>query len=107
MSREAYIGADPYVAIRLRNVGDVVAKQGGTFGNIAFSAAPQTITNEVYSKIRDKVAAALSAEGVDADVGVFTLPGGKPGASSDLGRGILFGAALVVAGLFVYKAVSK
>lgn len=101
------VSGEPYLAVRIRNVPDVLAKEAGALGTLAYKAAPQTLTNEVYNKVRDRLSDALQKEGVAADVGIYTLPGGKPGATSDLGRGILVGAALVVASLFVYKAVSK
>lgn len=84
---------DQYIVIKVKNVGDLVKKQGGALGNLAFSLVPTTISNTVYSKMRDEFSTKLKEQGVDADVSVTATP---PGGSVPAGEGIKLG--LIAAG---------
>ena len=83
---------DQYVVIKVKNVGDLVKKQGGALGNAAFGLLPQMITNTVYTKMRDEFSKKLGEQGVDAEVSVTASP---PGGAVPAGEGIKFGLIAV------------
>ena len=87
---------DQYIVIGpVRNVADLVSKQGGAAGGIAMSLAPQTISNKVYEEMRKKIAEGFSKEGVVADVKVVSNRPAGGGPSQDLWVGLGVGAGVV------------
>ena len=99
-------GGEPYVAVRLQNVGDLVQQQGGATGKLAYSIAPKTITATAYDALRKKLIEGFAQQGVSADVTVQTTPGGGP-PQTDLLRGIVIGAVGVGVGWAAWKYVLR
>lgn len=56
--------------IRVRNVAQLAAKQGGKVGELLAQHAPNTLDSEVYSKMSKQFSAELQKQGVQADVQV-------------------------------------
>lgn len=98
--------SDPYVAIRLKDVGGLVRQHGGRSGGIAYSIAPQTITHMTYDKMREKMAEGLAQQGVLADVTVEALPG-APTKPTEFLRGVVIGAVGVGVGWVAWKYVIR
>ncbi len=97
--------ADQYVVIRVKNMGDVVRREGGALGNFAYEMTPQTIANIAYGKMRDEFKKSLADKGVDADVTLAaTPPIGKP-AKGELLTGVLVGAGTVGIGWGLWHIV--
>lgn len=98
---------DPqYVVIKVKNMGDVVTKQGGAMGNVAYSLTPQTISNIAYERMRDDFKKGLAEKGVDADVTITAMPPtGKPPAG-ELWFGVAVGASTVGMGWLLWKLIA-
>lgn len=81
------------VVIRLKDVAKVMREKGGATGQLAFGLVPQTAEKAAYGQIRDKIAAGLHDEGVDADVRVVSGEGyGSSPQDLLLGAGLGAGA---------------
>lgn len=83
MKRSAYeiLGGagDPVLVIRLKNLDNVIKKQGGAAGGLAMWAAPQSITNVALEAARKKLEEGFRKEGVDAEVTIAAAaPTEKP-----------------------------
>lgn len=86
------VGA-PALVIRYTNVEKLVKDKGGAAGGLAFRAAPQTITNKVYSETASAMRKKFAEEGAEVDVQVVDpAPSGTP-RRGDLVTGLLLGAA--------------
>ncbi len=83
------------LTIKVRNVGELVAKEGGKVGALAYGLTPQTISNMVYGKMQSELKAKLQEQGVKADVDVTYTPpsGGK--SPKDLLVGVGIGVGVV------------
>lgn len=96
-----------YLVIRVKNVPELVKKQGGAAGALAYAAAPQTITAKVYDEMRSKLAEGLDQQGVDADISVVSLPPTGPAPKGELLTGIAIGAGTVGIGALVWHGVKQ
>ncbi len=95
----------PFLVLHVKNVGALVAKQGGAMGALAQQLVPSTITNQVYSEMAKKIGAGMKAEGVDADISVMSNKPAVGGAPQDftigavsgvLGAGVVYGLVRLV-----------
>jgi hypothetical protein len=68
------IGAEPTrgLLVRVRNVPQLVAKQGGLPGAVAAKLVPNTIEAVVLTKMAEQMRPTLHEKGVEADVQVVT-----------------------------------
>ncbi|MDO8681563.1 MAG: hypothetical protein Q7R30_23865 [Acidobacteriota bacterium] len=94
-----------YIVFTVKNLPEVVAKEGGSAGAVAFKAVPQTIENMAYGKIRDELKTEFGKKGVNIDVQTtYVKPvGGRP--PNDLLVGATMGAASVGVGYGLWKLV--
>jgi len=99
-------GGEPYVAVRLKDVGGLVKSQGGATGALAFKFAPNTISAKVYDELSKQLADGLTQKGVSADVSVQTSAGG-PAPKGDLFRGAILGAVGVGVGWAAWHYVLR
>lgn len=97
--------SDQWVTIKVNNVENLVKQQGGAAGEIAFKLAPQTVSNTVYSKLKDQLAAALKEKGVEADVTITSSPATGAPAKGELLTGLALGAGGVGIAYGVVKLV--
>ncbi len=105
MAREYDILGDDgqAVVITIKNVDDLVAKQGGATGANLYKLTPNFVTNMVYDKLRQKLDEGLKAQGALADVKVVsTAPKGAP-PKSEFTTGIAIGAGAVGVGWLLFK----
>ncbi len=84
----------PFVTIHVKNVADLVAKQGGAAGSFAARLVPQTIENTVYSEMAKKIGDGMKLEGVDADIKVVSNKPAVGGAPQDFSIGAVAGVAI-------------
>ena len=96
-------GPQPALVIRVKNAGQLVAKEGGKPGELAFDALPGTITNFMYAKMRDEFAAKLKEQGVNADVQVTTSPPNGPPPRSEFLPGVAVGAGVTAIAFGLWK----
>lgn len=99
---DVLLGAgEQYLVIRVKNVGDLVAKQGGAVGKLAHTLAPQTITDKVYDEMRKEMLKEFAKQGADVDIQVTATPPMGKRAPTEFGRGALVGGvgAAVLGGL--------
>ncbi len=95
----------PYIIIRVNNVNQLVASQGGEIGTLAAAILPATINKKVYDTMADQLTTNLKANGVDADVKVVTT-GNAPADTlgTDLFPGMIIGAGIVGIGYGLVRA---
>ena len=96
-------GTQPALVIRVKNAGELAAKQGGATGGLAFDAVPGTITNVIYGKMRDEFSKKLKDQGVDADVTVSSTPPTGPKPKTEFLPGVLVGAGATAVGFALWK----
>ena len=77
------MSANRSILIKVRNVPELVRKQGGALGGLAAGLVPETINATVYDKMAAELLKGLTEKGVDADVKVveptgFQAAGGSP-----------------------------
>jgi hypothetical protein len=82
----------PFVTIHVKNIPELVAKQGGSQGAFVQQLLPSTIENVVYSKMAGEIAKGMKAQGVDADVKVVSDKPARGATSSDFTIGAVAGA---------------
>jgi|SRR5579859_6076188 len=86
------IGAEPPtrgVLIKVKNVGQLAATQGGAPGALAAALVPETIEGVVLDKMVQQFRSNLKDKGVDADVQVVSTT--MPPARSGLREGVVLG----------------
>lgn len=100
-------GGDPALVIRIKNVADVVKRQGGATGAAAYAAIPNVVTEKVYSTVQEQLSTKFKEQGVDADVQVTSAPpmGKAPSGKRDFLTGAVVGAGAVVGGYYLYTRV--
>lgn len=95
----------PFVTIHVKNAPELVAKQGGSIGSLAFGLVPQTITNKIYTEMASEIGKGMREKGVDADIKVVgNLPAVRP-LSQDFTVGALIGAGGVGIGYGIFRLV--
>lgn len=99
--------ADRALVVRVKNVGDAVKSQGGATGALAFSITPETISNVVYSKIRDELISGFRDKGIDVDVQLTSTPPTGPAPKNEFLRGAALGAGTIAALLLLKGLFSK
>lgn len=92
-----------FLVIRPLNMPDVIKSQGGALGQLAFSAAPQTVLNAAFDKMRSDMESKLREAGVIADVSVASSVATGPRPHGELVWGIGLGAGLVGAGWATWR----
>jgi hypothetical protein len=97
----------PFVTIHVKNVPELVKKEGGGAGEVAFQLLPQTIENTVYSKMKAEIAAGMKEKGVDADVNVVSNLPAVGGSPKDFLVGSVVGAAAVGLVLGLAKLIKR
>lgn len=85
----------PALFIQIRNVPELVEKQGGAIGSLAHLIGPATVEQRVYDEMAKRFGGELAKQGVRADVSVVNTPP-PAGKSSGEGRALLVGAGLGV-----------
>ncbi len=95
---------ESFIVIRVKDIGGLVAREGGSAGALAYKAAPVTVTNAVYSKMQEEFAKGLREKGVDAEVKVMANPPRDSPIQGELVVGVALGGGVVVLGL-VLKSV--
>ncbi len=99
---------DPqYLVIKVKNMADVIAKQGGALGNFGYSLTPQTMANFVYGQMAGQFKQKMAAEGVDADVAVTADPPTHKPPSGGVLVGAAVGVGAVGLGALLWKYVLK
>jgi hypothetical protein len=83
------------VLIRVKNMSQVVAAQGGKMGSLFYASMPDTIEAEAYKKMADQVAAGMKEKGVDAEVMVVEPSGFTSAASNPIWEKLAIGLMLV------------
>lgn len=98
---------EQFLVVKVRNIPDVVKKEGGQLAAIATAAMPQMVYTQFYSTMRDRLKGDMAKEGVIADVEVMTVPSPfwarQP--TTDLTIGIGVGFALLALGFYISKKV--
>ena len=82
---------EPALVIRVKNAPELVAKQGGAMGKLAFDLAPATITGKIYSEMQKEMLTKFAEKGVVADVQVVTSPPSGPPPKAEFLRGMAAG----------------
>ena len=82
---------EPALVIRVRNAPELVAKQGGAMGKLAFDIAPASITAKIYSEMQKEMLTKFREKGVVADVQVVTSPPSGPPPKAEFLRGMAAG----------------
>ena len=97
------------LVIKVKNIAEVVAKQGGAAGKLAQQLAPLTIANTVYNAMKDKMAAGFAEQGVVADIAITSsVPTAKPTKGEFLAGVVVGGVgvgAVAVGGWALWKYV--
>ena len=93
------------VLIQVRDTKALAAAKGGATGAAAAKLFPDTIDAKVYSDMRDKIAAGLKAEGVDADVSVVVPEGRVPAGSSPIWKPIAITLGVGLGGYGIWRIV--
>jgi hypothetical protein len=110
MEAVGVLGAQPpplSVVIRVKNVPEVVAKQGGALATLAQRMAPEFVNVQFHEEFKKKLTSELAGEGVQADVEVMPsagVPGACPPPSPshlarDIGIGVCVG--IIVQSIFL------
>lgn len=86
--------AGPAIVIRVNDVGGLIKSQSAA-GGVLFSITPETMSNLVYSQMKDKLAAGLAEQGVNADVQIVASPPSGPAPKSEFLRGAAIGAGAI------------
>ena len=97
------LGAEgQYITIKVNNIAELVRREGGLSGGLAYGLAPQTLTNKVYSEMIKKMISGFKDQGVNADVSLSTTPG-TPRSVPDIAVGALVGAGAVGIGYGLFR----
>ena len=62
--------AMPALLVQVRNIPELVARQGGAPGAAVQALAPRTIANKVYTEMQKRMTSEFAKQGVDVDVRV-------------------------------------
>lgn len=98
---------DQALVIRVKNVPELVAKEGGATGKLVHSLVPQTIANTVYDKMAAEMRAKFKEKGVDADVEVTYAPPAVGRSPKDFFVGAGVGAGLIGAVWLIKGLLSR
>ncbi len=103
----AAAGTGRAVLIRVKNVPELVQKQGGGIGSALQKLAPATLETKVLDTMRMKLAEEFKKQGVDADVSVVASAGFMPAGSSPIWKplAITFGSLGLAA--LIWKLVKR
>ena len=93
------------VLIQVRDTKALAALKGGAAGGFAANLFPDTIDAKVYSDMRDKIAAGLKSEGVDADVSVVVPEGHVPAGASPIWKPIAITLGVGLGGFGIWRIV--
>lgn len=94
------MAGEPALVLRVKDVGGTVKSKGGATGALAYQLAPSTISNTVYSQIRDELLAGFRDKGIDVDVQITSAPPSGPPPANEFFRGAAVGAG-VLAGVWL------
>ncbi len=93
----AAFAGEPAIVIRVKDLGSLIKSQSPT-GGVLYGLTPSTMAGIVYGQMRDKLAAGLKDQGVNADVTIATSPPSGPPPKGDLLFGMSLGAGAVGVG---------
>ncbi len=107
MSGLDLLGVEPVrvIQIRVKNAGELAAKQGGVAGAVAAQLVPETIESVVLNKMVQQFGASLKEKGVDAEVVVVPLgsPVPPPSQRGPFLKGMVASAGLGGAGYAAWR----
>lgn len=109
---EEILGSDPYLTIKVKNPDELVQKQGGSVGGLAYKVAPDTITQKIYSEMAKQMGTEFSKQGVKAEIKILDgTPSGKKPPAGEFIRGAavgtVVGGGIVGIGLLFYRLFFK
>jgi hypothetical protein len=96
---------DQYLVVHVKNAADVVNKQGGSAGNVAYSLAPSAVTGKVYETIANELRKGFREKGVDADLQILEQAPQGQTPRRDLTTGVVLGAGAVGVGWLLWRYV--
>lgn len=100
--------ADRAIIIRVKNMRDVVKREGGALGDLAQTVLPDFTSEQFYSKLRSELSGKFKEKGVDAQVDVVlardapTTPA-QTGLAREFAVGIGIGLAIEALGLWLWR----